>query len=451
MYKANNLVTMPTIKMFFFKAASAITTVALLFLVLSNFQSGFVFAEGSTPVKTSNACEAVQITKGMSLSGYFNSARECYGQYGYTDALNSCTQTCNGKVGCICPSNCKQTIVDTGETCGGIGTTGQCTSPNYCAATIECESGTTTGTCGSGQVCCKGGTGSGGTNNCSVSGAAQCLGTTRYICQTNSFGKVWTPSGSCTESLCSGKTLIVCKDTETRVCDNGTYKCQSVTTPSNGTHLPSGGGGSDCSGAPGAVCGADWNTGSTDLKCDGRCCTATRAGYAIKVHTCSGPLNNRKCFDETPEIKNGTYCIPENFCGSMQIDLITTSNNREAGEGYKSANGNGQCGETQTSTPPGGSTPPASNPPQGPVCLNLSISKPNPKVGDAVTFTCGTVAGATKYEFRVKLPDGTIQTLPTASANTSTSFTIASQGAYAAQCRICTGANGTSCQQFEGF
>jgi hypothetical protein len=85
--------------------------------------------------------------------------------------------------------------------------------------------------------------------------------------------------------------------------------------------------------------------------------------------------------------------------------------------------------------------------------LNISSNIPNPVAGNTVTFTCGQVAGAARYEFRVRLPDGnTTSILPVSTnSNVSQPYNITSSGAYKVQCRICTGAGANTCQAYESL
>ncbi len=87
--------------------------------------------------------------------------------------------------------------------------------------------------------------------------------------------------------------------------------------------------------------------------------------------------------------------------------------------------------------------------PPAPVCLSITTNG-TPAAGQTVTFTCGQVAGASRYEFRIALPDGSTQGIATASGNTSAGFVIPSTpGTYKAQCRICTGTDASTCQAYQ--
>jgi hypothetical protein len=103
------------------------------------------------------------------------------------------------------------------------------------------------------------------------------------------------------------------------------------------------------------------------------------------------------------------------------------------------------------STPPA-SNPPASNPPPAPMCLSLTVNG-TPALNQPVTFTCGQVSGAARYEFRVKLPDGTfVNVQPSAAgSNVSAAYTPTTAGGFSAQCRICLGAAANTCQDYNGL
>jgi hypothetical protein len=103
------------------------------------------------------------------------------------------------------------------------------------------------------------------------------------------------------------------------------------------------------------------------------------------------------------------------------------------------------------------SPPPSPTPSPGPQCLSIAlnnISNPSaaattdPKIGETINFTCGEVAGAARYIFRVRRPDGTITALASTGRN-SANMTVDASGMYAAQCQICTGADEASCHAFE--
>lgn len=85
----------------------------------------------------------------------------------------------------------------------------------------------------------------------------------------------------------------------------------------------------------GNVC--DWVTG---------CCSAnTSNGYYIMAYHCNGPLVNGMC-NENGQNVGGSFCIPQNFCGSYQLDIM--KNGQEACD---SKPGVGTCAITKTGNP----------------------------------------------------------------------------------------------------
>lgn len=116
-----------------------------------------------------------------------------------------------------------------------------------------------------------------------------------------------------------------------------------------------------------------------------------------------------------------------------------------------------------TATPEPTSTPIATNtltPTVTPAPICVSISATNitapfpdsaPRKNDQLTFTCGEVTGATRYEFRVRLPDYTYTSVQPVAENARTSqpFTFSESGNHLAQCRICTGLEANSCSEWE--
>lgn len=109
--------------------------------------------------------------------------------------------------------------------------------------------------------------------------------------------------------------------------------------------------------------------------------------------------------------------------------------------------------QVNTATPSG---PTVTNPPpMAPVCSNVtinnsatSVANTPPAIGNVITLTCSQVTGATHYEFRMKLPDGTLTSIePSVSTITvSKQFPITVGGAYVAQCTPC---DATSCAEWE--
>ncbi len=222
--------------------------------------------------------------------------------------------------------------------------------------------------------------------------------------------------------------------------------------------------------------------------------------------TCQGVGTNRRC-EAQQDTCNDPNSDNDGVCGGNQgwigfrcsnlsngqcLQNPQTFNNYQDAYNYASANGCGQvdevcvggwknrdlCGSFQIiasncggsiptpqpspqpsprPTPTPGVTPSpvpspsvSPTPTPAPVCAYIAVNKANIVVGDNVSFTCGLISGATKYEFRVRLPDGTITTLAASgsTSNISEPFQITQQGDYKAQCRICVGPSAT-CQEWE--
>ncbi|NDJ75790.1 MAG: hypothetical protein GYB65_05995 [Chloroflexi bacterium] len=72
----------------------------------------------------------------------------------------------------------------------------------------------------------------------------------------------------------------------------------------------------------------------TDLSgnaCNTSCCTAnadvspTMQHCWLEVHHCDGPLVDGRCIVAAPVIYEDVFCIPEDFCGSYQVDVVCES------------------------------------------------------------------------------------------------------------------------------
>lgn len=172
--------------------------------------------------------------------------------------------------------------------------------------------------------------------------------------------------------------------------------------------------------------------------CDSYCtsnaqCTGVNSGYTCTNNRCRLASNPNSSTCSPTEYTCNSTCTGDSQCQAINSSYVCSS---------------GRC--RLNSNPSSESCTPST---AGPVCLNLSISKQNPIKGDTVTFTCGQVTGATKYEFRVKLPSGEIRNIQAAASgsNVSRSFTVNGSGAHTAQCRICTGTDGSNCQAYESL
>ncbi len=104
---------------------------------------------------------------------------------------------------------------------------------------------------------------------------------------------------------------------------------------------------------------------------------------------------------------------------------------------------------TPTPTPTVAPTPTPTPPPL--VCLNITKDVDVPVIGSQVRFTCGTVSGATSYEFRYKYTvtgaaavEGSIG----ANQNVSDPLVVSTAAAYRVQCRPCVG---LACTEWEAW
>ncbi len=191
----------------------------------------------------------------------------------------------------------------------------------------------------------------------------------------------------------------------------------------------------------------------TGTFCAGGCCQADASrGLWVQKCTCSGPLSGGKCRNDCGNA--GSYaCIPTNFCGSMQLDIMTASGQELAIVGYDyiggvavpvnvtqvARNGNGVCSVT---SPTGvvttiSETIPTITTTQAPAagqCLLIKVYKDNAVVqpatlhaGDNVVFAVngsnasrarirvngaaytesGTKNNSGEYTFPFTLPTGT--------------------------------------------
>ncbi|HSW89865.1 MAG TPA: hypothetical protein VLH19_03245 [Patescibacteria group bacterium] len=107
-----------------------------------------------------------------------------------------------------------------------------------------------------------------------------------------------------------------------------------------------------------------------------------------------------------------------------------------------------QCPSTASPSPsPSPSPTPTSTP--APVCINITKDVATPLIGSQITFTCGQVAGADKYEFRYKLGsvEGALDPVNAGSA-ISKPLSITQAGSYSVQCRPCVGA---LCSEYEAW
>jgi hypothetical protein len=83
-------------------------------------------------------------------------------------------------------------------------------------------------------------------------------------------------------------------------------------------------------------------------------------------------------------------------------------------------------------------------------CINITSSSATYPVGSQVHFTCGSVNGASSYQFRYRIDTGTAQDLAVTAtgSNQSIPLTISSTGRYQVQCQACTS---TGCSGYESW
>lgn len=209
--------------------------------------------------------------------------------------------------------------------------------------------------------------------------------------------------------------------------------------------------GSYCTGVSGQQkCNVPPATDNAELRCilgDGVC--GGTGGFIS--FSCSG-LTNGVCLSN-PKTHNSfaearQRVVDEGSCGQVDTTCVGGTEDRKLCGSFEIITSG--CGGTPGSPQPSPSPTPT---PPAPMCLNIAMSPSQPTIGSSVTFTCGQVPGVHHYEFRVKLPDGTIQNLAAASTNdrSSVPLTITTAGNYKAQCRICTGTSSTTCQSFEAL
>ncbi len=82
----------------------------------------------------------------------------------------------------------------------------------------------------------------------------------------------------------------------------------------------------------------------------------------------------------------------------------------------------------------------SSTPNEIPLCLTISRDVQTPILGQQVRFTCGTVAGATSYEFRYRILEsnemGSLSPI-SQNSNISEPLTILKSGTYDVECKVC--------------
>lgn len=166
-------------------------------------------------------------------------------------------------------------------------------------------------------------------------------------------------------------------------------------------------------------------------------------------NACTGTYCEDPATDDDPyDIRDVCIGAGRSYCVNYQGFGMTCCE-----EGYSCRDDADGCfkDDTPPSSPnPSNPPPPSPTPtlPPGPQCLDITMNNPAAEIGDQTTFTCGTVAGADHYIFRVINPDSTATQL-NATGRISEAFSITESGTYYAQCQICTGANDSTCLPWE--
>lgn len=450
---------------------------------------GRVVEKGGTCDTVPKAC-----APGLQTCNCADGTKKC------ADAGMSCTTLCSN-----------QSCITNGGTCtyGSCGA-GKTTSSDSCGtgSSLTCCKPTTPATCQSiGGSCVRGGCGGGqspvGNATCSGREDSCCKAATPPTCSSiggtcerQSCGSGESQVGS---ASCSGREDLCCKPTTPQTCaaaggscvrggcNNNTqiqitnatcsgredFCCKPKTTATPRPTPPGGAcivGGLSCEGG-GTCCTGSYCQGVAGSRL---CQTPPNANVCPGGGTCGGGqgyigfhcnnLSNGQCLQNPQTFDSFAAALSyAGTCGQADEVCNGGSNNRNLCGSFTIVSSG--CGSNPTpppSTPPG-ETPHPTTPP-GPVCLNIAMSSRNPVKGNPVTFTCGQVANINHYEFRVKLPDGTIQNVPVDQPkfillngdnagvpNISMPFSILQTGQYKAQCRICTGVNASTCQEYESF
>jgi hypothetical protein len=230
--------------------------------------------------------------------------------------------------------------------------------------------------------------------------------------------------------------------------DTGTWRCEvdgkACSIETNDPRVVDGNASTNC------------NIAVNGVSAGGGCVTAP-AGSTVSNFYCPNQSQTGFASGCSENGSVGNSCI-NSSCGGHQIDVRTPS------------------GATcyYSSYIPCTTNPPGENPTPTPVvvpaqCTNIKMLDPNGAEltgnadaslvpgSSAVKFECSANGTIAKYEFRVILPDGTIQTeqtdpaLATIGAITS-NYIIPTAGKLIIQCRVCTTVSGQAapvCQEYE--
>lgn len=436
----------------------------------SDCESGMSYFDGSCSyTETRCGIKTVSCDASYANKCHPNTAQKCVEKSGtYVWEYSS---QCEGN-SVLCYSlnlDCQQVALPQGQVCSS--------SPDYYSSYSDCDDAskgvvdncyrvaTTTSATGESQNTCIATKIYSGT--CESNGAydylAQCNATFGASSTKIADGKCVGPAEDCT----SGNSYFdaSCPVTETRCGTKQTNDLCSVTNTcvSSKSQCCSGSAVSDLNNCsiptPYRCISSETNTGGTGgtNQTSGLTCPDGRQAAIVVKFTCNG--------SDSPCANYGNGALE---CRQVPYQTSTTdalSLNGGCGQVdyYTAVDGNGNpdwstyCGHSELNCtdcegPVQSIEPEPSNPPVGPVCLSITPSITAPKIGDNVTFTCGRVSGATRYDFRLVYPDGTIQKQTGTESNNPSSisqaFTISQSGKYTAQCRLCVDGN---CQAFESI
>lgn len=342
----------------------------------------------------SNSTPPPGSNQGSCSNGWVKGTIGCIGAEQYSCTLNPGLL----KIGC-CPGAA-------GDSCRGT-TTGTGTGP-------------TSTTCGSsGQACCDPFTHSG-----LICSANLFCNTATGTCQAAIPGNVCAASGGAPSGQCE---VYTCGSS----CNNGnqcnlnkrTVDCASATLGGQCGQI-------DYLNTSGQYCGVK------SQNCGGSCAGGTTT-----------PSTTPPTATATPAPKCGSACTTNANCptgltcsaGLCRNAACTTSTTCTCTVATP----------TPTPTPTVAPTPTPTPPPL--VCLNITKDVDVPVIGSQVRFTCGTVSGATSYEFRYKYTvtgaadvEGSIS----ANQNVSDPLVVSTAAAYRVQCRPCVG---LACTEWEAW
>lgn len=433
-----------------------------LFILIVGAGVGFVLMNQSAEIRQQAAgyasCAGGVPHDAKTCSGFRQPVRCNNGSFVTLAACASdefCDSSQNGA--CVKTArSCAGGVPDGGKACSGLREVVTCRDGSFVNPTA-CPTGQTC----SGGVCSTGGS----VTNCGRSGpnTTQCtdknVGTScRTISNVAGTCQVTIPGGA--NSECECRTGAVASPLPSPTPGGA---CQPLTAACSDT--------SPC--CDGGVCQGVGGNRRCEQQVVGQCGTGVCGGTNGWLGFRCNNLTNGQCLENPQTFSSyGAAAAYAGGCGQVDEVCVGGDYNRNlcgafhiisttCGGSVASPTPRPTPSPTPRPTPSPGATPspdPSPSPsPQvspspspAPICAYVALNKRSVKVGDQVNLTCGMVAGATSYEFRVKLPDGTVVPILASSANSniSSDFPITQTGSHKAQCRICTGGP-NSCHEWE--